>query len=423
MSALPARPSREHLRKQAKRVARERSLQLAGAQRQLANDYGFRTWAELMRHVAGVRNDEPAAALFAAVRARDVAAVRRLLAEGVNRRLGDGRESPLHAAARRGPLEMVEVLIVGGALEWDTDGAGRTPLDVARRSRAREREAIIALLDRGYIADPSFRAAVAAIHAGDVAGLARLIDAEPRLLRERIVEPEVYRKAGRHQYFLDPKLFWFIANNPTLIERMPPNIIEIARVMIERGVDQADLDYALDLTMTSRIAREQGHQRPLMRLLLGAGAQPKRESILSTAAYHEIDALRALLDSGYPTSAPLAAALGDVSLLRDLIARADPDDVQTAFGLAVINGHLEAARIALDAGADVNAYLPVHKHSTALHQAAVNDDPALIEFLISRGARLDQRDTLWDSTPLNWAVHEGKTAAQAALAAANAPVP
>ncbi|HEV3086917.1 MAG TPA: ankyrin repeat domain-containing protein, partial [Candidatus Elarobacter sp.] len=101
----------------------------------------------------------------------------------------------------------------------------------------------------------------------------------------------------------------------------------------------------------------------------------------------------------------------------------DPDDVQTAFGLAVINGHLEAARIALDAGADVNAYLPVHKHSTALHQAAVNDDPALIEFLISRGARLDQRDTLWDSTPLNWAVHEGKTAAQAALAAANAPVP
>jgi peptide-methionine (S)-S-oxide reductase len=423
MSSLPARPSREHLRKQAKRVARERSLPLAGAQRLLANDYGFRTWAELMRHVAGVRNDEPTAALFAAVRARDVAAVRRLLAEGVNPRLGDGRESPLHAAARRGPLEMVEVLIVGGALEWDTDGAGRTPLDVARRSRAREREAIIALLDRGYIADPSFRAAVAAIHAGDVAGLARLIDAEPRLLRERIVEPEVYRKAGRHQYFLDPKLFWFIANNPTLIERMPPNIIEIARVMIERGVDQADLDYALDLTMTSRIAREQGHQRPLMRLLLGAGAQPKRESILSTAAYHEIDALRALLDSGYPTSAPLAAALGDVSLLRDLIARADPDDVQTAFGLAVINGHLEAARIALDAGADVNAYLPVHKHSTALHQAAVNDDPALIEFLISRGARLDQRDTLWDSTPLNWAVHEGKTAAQAALAAANAPVP
>ena len=63
---------------------------------------------------------------------------------------------------------------------------------------------------------------------GDVAGLARLLDAEPRLLRERIVEPECYREAGRPQYFRDPKLFWFIANNPTLMKRMPANIVEVA---------------------------------------------------------------------------------------------------------------------------------------------------------------------------------------------------
>lgn len=80
----------------------------------------------------------PTSPLFAAIAARDVDAVRRLLASGVSPRLGDGRESPLHLAARRGPLAVVEALLAGGALEWQPDAGGRIPLDVARRSRSRE---------------------------------------------------------------------------------------------------------------------------------------------------------------------------------------------------------------------------------------------------------------------------------------------
>jgi hypothetical protein len=416
MPSLPARPSREHLRKQAKHLARERSLALAAAQRQLAADYRFRTWAQLMRHVAEVRGEMPAARpLFAAVRAGDVDAVRRQLAAGENPRLDDGRETVLHAAARRGPLELVEALIEGGALTWQRDRAGRLPLDVARRGRARERAAIVRVLDERFIADASFRAAVDAIHAGDVAGLAKLLDAEPRLLRERIMGPEVYRKVQRHQYFLDPKLFWYVANNPTLIDRMPPNIVDVARVMIERGVDRADLDYALELTMTSSVAREQGHQLPLMRALLAAGARANRQSIAMTAAHRELDALRALVAGGQPMTAPIAAALGADDELRALLRGADRDDVQAAFGLAVINGRLEAARFALEAGADVSAYLPVHAHSTALHQAAIANNVPLIEFLLAHGARRDLRDTLWSATPLDWANHFNLAEAQAAL--------
>jgi len=416
MPALPARPSREHLRKQAKRLARDRSVQLADAQRLLASDYGFRTWSELMDHVASVRGEHTAASpLFAAVRAGDVDAVRALLAGGANPRIGDGRETPLHAAARRGPLALVEALIEGGALEWQPDRAGRLPLEIARRGRPRERAAIVALLDRSAIADASFRAAVDAIHAGDVAALERLLDAEPRLLHDRIVGPQVYRVRKRHDYFGDPKLFWFIANNPALVERMPPNVLEIARAMIERGVDEADLDYALELTMTSAAAREQGHQLPLVRLLLEAGAKATPGALVMTAAHKELGAVRAAIENGGPITAPIAAALGDDAALRVLVASANPDDVQTAFALAVINGHVEAARVALDAGADVNAFLPVHSHSTALHQAANDDDVALIELLLSRGARKDVRDTLWDSTPLGWAIFLGRDAARAAL--------
>jgi ATP-dependent Lon protease len=49
--ALPSKPSEEYLRKEAKRLARQGAIQLAAAQRQLAHDYGYRNWAELMTAV------------------------------------------------------------------------------------------------------------------------------------------------------------------------------------------------------------------------------------------------------------------------------------------------------------------------------------------------------------------------------------
>ena len=46
---LPENPSEENLRKQAKRLAKQEGLQLATAQRRLAIDYGYKTWANLMQ--------------------------------------------------------------------------------------------------------------------------------------------------------------------------------------------------------------------------------------------------------------------------------------------------------------------------------------------------------------------------------------
>ena len=48
---LPPNPSKEHLRKQAKRLAKDKTLKLAAAQRQLAAEHGAASWAELMRRV------------------------------------------------------------------------------------------------------------------------------------------------------------------------------------------------------------------------------------------------------------------------------------------------------------------------------------------------------------------------------------
>jgi peptide-methionine (S)-S-oxide reductase len=346
--------------------------------------------------------------LLAAVRAGDGAEAQRLLDAGASPRRG----GVLHAAAERGPLELVELLIRGGAIEWQPDGGGRSPLDAARAGSAADRDAIVELLDRPVIRDPSFRVAVAAIHAGDLTALERLLDAEPRLLRERILEPGCYRESGRQQYFLDPKLIWFVAGNPVLVAKLPANIVVVTRALLVRGVEREDLDYTLELVITSAAAREQGHQRRLIDALVFAGATASPRAIERALAHGELAAVEALQQ---PVTAPVAAARGHAEELSRLLATAAPGEVQTAFGLAVINAHADAARVALDAGADVNAFLPVHGHSVALHQAALHDDVELLELLVARGARADVRDTLWDGTPLGWAIHEQRPRAAAYL--------
>jgi peptide-methionine (S)-S-oxide reductase len=453
---LPARPSKEHLRKQAKRLADRQSLGLAQAQRKIAATYGSASWADLMRQVDKARGDDAAVSLSplaAAAHAGDLPAVQRLLREGhgTEGARGDGNtplwlacasDAPadariaiaeallaagaeirndgvggtaLHAAAARGPLALVELLIRHGALEWQGDRKGRPPLATAKKGEAVDKAAIIELLDRPVIRDRAFRAAVAAIRRGNVAGLARLLDAEPRLLRERIIEPACYREADRPQYFRDPKLFWFIANNPTLMKRMPDNIAEVAETMIARGVDKADLDYALELVMTSSPAREQGLQIPLVELLLRAGATATTHAIAMTLGHRELAPILALLQAGHEMTAPIAAALGRTDRLAELLRRASADDVQNALGMAVINGQTDAARLALGAGADPNRFLPVHTHSVPLHQTVIDEKQELMELLVAHGARTDIADTLWNATPLGWAIHQGKDRARAWL--------
>jgi peptide-methionine (S)-S-oxide reductase len=455
---LPANPSQENLRKQAKRLAKAEGLRLAAAQRRLAAEYGHRTWADLMRAAdtsSGADAVAPSALSIAAARA-DLAAVGAALAQGepVNGRNDDvntplwqacvadapaeqriavvrllleagasprqeceNRATPLQAAARSGPLALVELLIRGGALSWMADRRGKTALDYARTGSAPDRDAIIELLDRPVMRDPNFRAAVRAIHTGDVNGLSRLLDQHPDLLRMRAIEPECYPK----DYFRDPKLFWFIANNPTLMQQVPANIVAITQAMLERGVEQGDLDYTLELVISNNDEIMHGHQAELLATLLAAGAKAKPWAIVVALAHWQLAPVHALLDHGLAMTAPIAAVLGRNDELNRLLAATSAEDRQTALGLAVINRQVEAARLCLDAGANVNSMLPVHKHSTPLHQAAINDDLPMLELLVARGARLDTRDTLWNGTPLGWAVHEKKQAAEAYLRSLTSP--
>jgi ankyrin repeat protein len=99
-----------------------------------------------------------------------------------------------------------------------------------------------------------------------------------------------------------------------------------------------------------------------------------------------------------------------------LLAAAPAADKQAALSVAVVNGEHEAARLALAAGADVNARMAVHKHGTPAHSATVDDDVDMLKLLVEHGARLDVADDLWRSTPAGWARFMKRPACEAYLA-------
>lgn len=448
---LPARPSLEFLRKEAKRRAKADGVKLAQAQHALAKDYGARNWAALMRQVqlAG------ASVLSVYAAAGKVEIVRKLLAEGVNVE-GDANEvdsplfracasdaephkriavarvlieagafvrrgctegaTPLHAAARRGPPDLVRLLLQSGALFWQGDAKGVRPYDYAENGRPIGREEVLSLLADGpRLVDPHFREAVAAIQRGDVARLSDLLEARPRLLNERAIEPDVHSRG----YFSDPALFWFIANNPTLIPKSPDNIVEVARAMIARSVKREDLTYALELVMTNGQMPE-GQQLALVDVLVQAGAQPG--DMISTLGHCQTAPAAWLVDHGKLVLTPvIAAGLGRLDELRSLLATASTEEATRALGLAVINKQTEAARLCLDASADPNAFMACHTHSTPLHQAALDGDLATLRLLLERGARTDIEDTLWHGRPLGWALHGNQPEAAKILREAMGP--
>ena len=441
---LPDRASSEHLRKQAKRLAKAEGLKLGHAQRRLAHDHGFPNWAAMMRAVDARAAPQTSPLSQAAARG-DAETVARLLGEGAavdcdgerntplflacdseapahgriaaakllieagafTRAFCEGGATPLHAAARRGPAAMVELLLRSGGLVWQGDDRGKRPFDYAEAGTPIGRERILFLTADGpRIDDPIFRDAVAAIQAGDAAGLAALLDAHPRLLRERAIEPDI----GPRGYFTDPKLFWFIANNPTLVDRSPANIVEIAELMIARGVEREDLDYALELVATNA-QMAPAEQIALVRVLTGAGARMRYKAMLMSLGHQQAPLVAWLLDHGLEPSAASLAGLGRMEALPATLASASAEEKADALSMAVINRESEAARLCLEAGADPNLFMACHSHSTPLHQAALHGDLALMKLLVDHGARTDVEDTLWRGTPLGWALHGGKTEA------------
>jgi Ankyrin repeats (3 copies) len=259
------------------------------------------------------------------------------------------------------------------------------------------------------IEDPAFRRAVELLDAGDVAGLRAHLNQHPNLVRQHVAF-----EGGN--YFRNPTLLQFVAENPVRRGTLPDNIVRVAKVIVDAGVEQSALNETLMLVSTGSVPRECGMQLPLIDLLCDHGADPD-SAIHATALHGELEAVNALIRRGARMDLPVAAALGRVEEARRLLAGASSEDRHLALTLAADFGHVEIVRLLLDAGEDPNRYNPVggHSHTTPLHQAAGAGHDEVVRLLVERGARLDLKDILWRATPADWARHAGRTEIEAYL--------
>ena len=259
------------------------------------------------------------------------------------------------------------------------------------------------------IEDPTFRRGVELLDAGDVAGLRAHLRQHPNLAYQR-----VSFEGGN--YFSNPTLLEFVAENPVRRGTLPPNIVQVTKVILDAGVEPAALNETLALVCSGRVSRECGAQLPLVDILCDHGADP--DSAAQRAVVHgEFEAVNALIQRGARVTLPVAAALGRTDHARRLIPGADSENRHRALALASQFGHVEIVRALLDTGEAPSRYNPpgFHSHSTPLHQAALAGHEDVVRFLVERGANLDMKDTLWQGTPADWARHAEKSAIEGFL--------
>jgi hypothetical protein len=259
------------------------------------------------------------------------------------------------------------------------------------------------------IEDATFHRAVELLDAGDVVGLRGQLNQHPKLVHQHVVF-----EGGN--YFRNPTLLEFVAENPVRHGTLPGNIVEVAKVILDAGPSQSAKNEALMLVSTGTVPRECRVQLPLIDLLCNYGADPN--SAVHAAALHgEFEAVKALIARGARIDLPVAAALGRSEDARRLLEGAGREDRHLALTVAADFGHLDIVRLLLDAGEDPNRYNPVgaHAHATPLHQAAGAGHFDVVRLLVERGAKLDLKDILWRATPADWARHAGRTEIEAYL--------
>lgn len=277
---LPEKPNLQHLKKQAKELLRtlpERKL--AYAQHVLANEYGFANWAKLKAHVESI-GLKPEEALTVAVRAMDAARVHELLANHPDLRTKIDDQLPnygfgqhaLFAAVQRSDRPTIDVLLQAGAniqkrTDWWAGGFG--VLDDCHPNL------VDFLVERGAVLD-----AHSAARLGLLEKLQELVAADPNA---------VHGRGGDGQ---TPLHF--------------ASTVEIARFLLDHG---AEID-----------ARDIDHESTPAQYMLRVD-QKRRYP------HDRQDVARYLVSRGCKTDLLMAAALGDLDLVRRHLD-ADPNSIR-----------------------------------------------------------------------------------------------
>ena len=267
-----------------------------------------------------------------------------------------------------------------------------------------------------------FEQAVESVIDGDIEALRKALVDDPAL---------VHARSTRVTHFDPPRhgamLLHYVAANGVegYRQRTPANAVDVARLLLDAGADPNALAqlYGGDCTTMSLLVSSShpalaGVQVALVDVLVdhGASVEPSGRGawtspVRTALVFGYIDAARALVRRGARIeSLSMAAGLGLIDEVTRRLPGADAGQRHLALALAAQLGHVDVVHALLDAGEDPDRYNPphAHAHSTPLHQAVAAGHLDMVRLLADRGARLDIRDTLFESTPLGWAEYLGQ---------------
>jgi ankyrin repeat protein len=261
--------------------------------------------------------------------------------------------------------------------------------------------------------DSKFHPAIAAIEADDLEKFKALLAADPSLATSR--------SSRSH-----PTLLQCVA----LDGKGKPNNVAMAEVLIDAG---AELNEPL-------VAAGSINNRAVAELLLDRGASIDGTGgwspLEETLYWNSQDVMALLIERAAKVqNLRIAAGLGRIDLIEncfnadgslkpeagkinwpfgklETIAHSMSQDqqgiVNNAFLYACMHGHIDAAQLLLDKGAEINAIPGGFDYAgTGLHYAALNGHRAMAEFLLNHGADRNVKDTKVGSTAAGWAEHGG----------------
>jgi hypothetical protein len=262
-----------------------------------------------------------------------------------------------------------------------------------------------------------FETAVDAIVDGDVPTLQELLKENPSLVRER--------STREHRSTL---LHYVSANGvEDFRQKTPKNIMEIAALLLDAGAEvNAESDAygghstALNLTATSCHPEDAGVQIPLLTLLLNRGAAIDDNDVIVCLHNGRGPAAAFLAGRGARLDLEGAAGAGRLEVVRTFFdddGRLKPpatlEQMKKGFAWACEFGRTAVVDFLLQRGAPVDEKLP-HHGQTGLHWAAGEGHAETVKLLLSRGAKVDAVDDAFGGTPLGWALYHWANSTPAA---------
>jgi ankyrin repeat protein len=240
-----------------------------------------------------------------------------------------------------------------------------------------------------------------------------------------------------YNYFTGATLLHHVAGNPNRASlagdpgRLPKNIVEIARLLLDSRADVngttlgPDGGTTMGLLCTGKQASDEGVSGPLIDLLLqyAAALDLKKPGVLDAAlANHAPRAAERMIALGAKADVFAAAAPGRMDLLRAAFTRkgrlrsrprrrgvtlTERDAIGLAMLFAYVREQSEAVEFLLEK--DGNWNMVGVNNGTALHRAAGSGDLAMVMRLVAKGADVNDRNNPFTATPFSWAYHSKQT--------------